>query len=132
MFQSLERIQNEEKITYGPKTATLCVSSLVGFCSPPSMKVRGQIESQEVIVLIESIASHNFITKNLVSKLHLRCTPTQEFGVQMGNGDETITSEVCQGLYLELAEMKVIADFFPFEIGYILHHFGISMACYFR
>ena len=73
--KSRERIQNEEEITDGPETATLCVSSLVEFCSPQSMKVRGWIESQEVIVLIDSEASHNFIIENLVSELHLRCTP---------------------------------------------------------
>ena len=34
----------------------------------------------------------------------------------MGNGDEIKTS-VCRGLYLELAEMKVIAEFFPLKLG---------------
>ena len=76
VLQSLERIQSEEETTYGPKIAALCVSSLVAFCSPQSMKVRGRIESREVIVHIDSGASHNFITENLVSELHLQCTPT--------------------------------------------------------
>ena len=71
VLQSLERTQSEEEIADGPETVTLCVSSLVGFCSPRSMKVRGRIESWEVIVLIDFGASHNFITENLVSELHL-------------------------------------------------------------
>ena len=81
------------------------------------MKVRGRIEYWEVIVLMDSGASHNFIIENLVLELHLRCTPMQEFGVQMGNGDEIRTSGVCRGLSLQLADMKVIAYFFRLKLG---------------
>ena len=101
----------------GPITAVLCISSMVRFCPPHLMKVRGKIKSREVIVLIDSGASHNFISEHIVSELQLRCDPTQKFGVQMGNGDEVKTSRVCRGLCLQLAEIDVIADFFPLKLG---------------
>ena len=96
----------------GPTTAVLCISSMVGFCPPHSMKVHDKIKSREVIVLIDSGASHNFISKHVVSELQLRCDPTQKFEVQMGNGDEVKTSGVCWGLCLQLVEIDVNADFF--------------------
>ena len=68
-------------------------------------------------MLIDSGASHNFISEHIVSELRLRCDPTQKFGVQMGNGDEVKTSGVCQGLCLQLAEIEVMADFFPLKLG---------------
>ena len=91
---------------------------------PHSLKVRGKIESREVIVLIDSGAFHNFITEDLVSELQLRCTPTQEFGMQMANGDEIRASRVCQGLYLQLTELNVIVDFF-FPLRLALAMLGI-------
>ena len=100
------------ELTDGPTTAVLCISSMVGFCPPHLMKVREKIKAREVIVLIDSGASHNFISKHIVSELQLRCDPTQKFGVQMGNRDEVKTSEVFQGLCLQLAEIEVMADFF--------------------
>ena len=101
----------------GPTTAVLCISSMVGFCPPHSMKVCGKIKAREVIVLINSGASHNFISEHIMSELQLRCDPIQKFGVQMGNGDEVKTSRVCRGLCLQLAEIEVMADFFPLKLG---------------
>ena len=107
----------EEDLVEGPMTDVLCASSLVGFCSPHSMKVRGWIQSQEVTVLIDSRASHNFITKSLVTDLQLRFTPTQEFGVLIGNEDEVRASGVCHGLCLQLALLNMVADFFHLKLG---------------
>ena len=73
--------------------------------------------SREVTVLIDSRASHNFIIENLISDLQIQCTPTQEFDVQMGNDDEIKGLGVCQGLRLQLAELIIIADFFPLKLG---------------
>ena len=35
----------------------------------------------------------------------------------MGKGDEVKTSGVCRGLCLQLAEIEVMADFFPLKLG---------------
>ena len=88
-------------------------SSLVGFCSPHSMKVYDKIKSREVIVLIDSSASHNFITEHLVSELKVSHHPTQEFGVQMGNKDAIRASTVCQGLCLQLLRSRWLHISFP-------------------
>ena len=96
--------RDEHELADGHASATLCVYSLVGFGLPHSMKVPpGKVKSWDVIVLIDSSASHNFISDGLVWELHLRCTTTQEFVVQMGNGDEIRTSGVCRELCLQLA-----------------------------
>ena len=117
----------EVELADGPTTAVLCISSMVGFCPPHSMKVRGKIKAREVIVLIDSGASHNFISEHIVSELQLRCDPTQKFGVQMGNGDEVKTSGVCRVLCLQLAKIEVMADFFSLEVGHLRCSLGFSM-----
>ena len=35
----------------------------------------------------------------------------------MGNGDKVKTSGVCRGLCLQLAEIEVMAEFFPLKLG---------------
>ena len=71
-------------------------------------------------MLIDSSASHNFITESLVTKLQLNCDLTHEFEVQMGNGDEIRASGFCRRLHLQFAETDVVVDFFSPEIGSIL------------
>ena len=81
------------------------------------MKVRDTIMSREVVVLIDSGASPNYILDDLVLELRISQTLTQEFEVQMGNGDEIRALGVCRGLRLHLVEMNVVADFFPLKLG---------------
>lgn len=44
----------------------LYINSVVGLTPPQTIKIRGKIEGQEVVVLIDSGASHNFIASELV------------------------------------------------------------------
>lgn len=106
-----------ENIADGPESAVLCLSSLVGFCPPNAMKVKGRIKKQEVVVLIDSGASHNFISEKFLTESGLTRTPTHEFSVQMGNGDEVKNMGVCKGVHLQLDGLDVVADFYPLVLG---------------
>lgn len=44
----------------------LSFNSLMSFTSSHTMKVRGQLSSQEVVILIDSGASHSFVASKLV------------------------------------------------------------------
>lgn len=76
--------------------------------------MKGKIKSKEVVVLIDSGASHNFVSKKLVDEIGLTPTATNEFKVQMDNGDEIGNSGVCKGIRLKLEVLKVMLDFFSF------------------
>ena len=62
---------------------------MVGLSTPHSLKIRGQIRDQEVVILIDSRASHNFIVAALVEELGLSTALTKEFGVMLGIGDDS-------------------------------------------
>lgn len=36
----------------------------------------------------------------------------------MGNKDESRSSDVCRGVYLQFPDMHVVADFFPLRLGF--------------
>ena len=73
---TMDQLPRKEQLTNGPTVAALCVSSLVKFCFPHSMKVRNTVMPQEVVVLIDSGASHNFISNDFVLELSISRTPT--------------------------------------------------------
>ena len=68
------------------EAATLSLNSVVNISTPKTMKLRGQIENQAVVVLIDCRASHNFIAADLVEKLGIPRVGTHSFGVLMGMG----------------------------------------------
>ena len=69
----------ESKPTEGAKNQVVEVSlnSVVGLTSPKTLKLAGEINNQKVVVLINSGASHNFISNELVSVLKLPITNTE-------------------------------------------------------
>ena len=60
-----------------------CLNFVVGFSTPRTMKLRGTIANQEVMVLIDCGASHNF-SAELVDKLRLPSVGTHSFRVLLG------------------------------------------------
>lgn len=68
-------------------TSKVSLNSVVGISSPKTLKIRGQMEDQEVIVMVDPRATHNFASLAVVNKLNLLVDGLGEFGVALGNGD---------------------------------------------
>lgn len=79
------------------------------------MKLRGEIANLSVVVMIDSGANHNFISKRLV-KLGLKVNPTNPFAVRPSNGHSKIAQGCCIELSLKLGSVLIIADFHWFEL----------------
>ena len=65
------------------------LQSVAGFSSNNTMKLRGNIDNKDVVILIDPGATHNFISLVLVSLFKLPTTATDTYGVTMGNGEST-------------------------------------------
>ncbi|KAH9656946.1 hypothetical protein KPL70_022865 [Citrus sinensis] len=109
----------ESKPTEGAENQVVEVSlnSVVGLTSPKTLKLAGEINNQKVVVLIDSGASHNFISNELVSILKLPITNTKPYGVILGTGSATKAQGICRGVGLILQGVETIADFLPLDLG---------------
>lgn len=70
----LDEMSNEEINGAGSTeavegTVELSINTVVGFTTPETMKVRGQIAGRDVVVLIDCSATHNFLSQKLVEEL---------------------------------------------------------------
>ncbi|XP_038904464.1 uncharacterized protein LOC120090832 [Benincasa hispida] len=101
------------------EAAELSLNSLARIDSPRTIKVRGAIGDKDVVVLIDSGASHNFIDKELVSSLKLPQMPTTSYGIMLGIGTSVRTTGVCKGVILNLSNLTIINDLFPLPLGNI-------------
>ena len=97
--------------------AKVTLNSVVGFTPSNTMKVRGMVGEQEVVVLIDSGATHNFISTRVVERLGIKIDYGASYGVTLGNGTIECGRDICQGLILTLPETQVHADFLPLPLG---------------
>ncbi|XP_010496259.1 PREDICTED: uncharacterized protein LOC104773362 [Camelina sativa] len=82
--------------------AVLSLGSAAGISSPRTMKLRGSIKTEEVTILIDSGASHNFISCHVVRRVGLMLRGTQEYGNWMGTGIVVHGIGVCQDVRLAI------------------------------
>lgn len=66
--------------------AEVSLNSVSGLTPPRTMKVRGKIGDREVVVLIDSGATHNFLSTDIVDELTIIVTDSGPVGVKLGNG----------------------------------------------
>ena len=87
----------EEELGCGGEVIKLSMNSIVGLTTPQTMKLRGHIEGQPVVVLVDGGTTHNFITLELVQRLSLPRTETTGYGVIMGTGMAVQGAGICKG-----------------------------------
>ena len=76
--------ENAETITE-PK---ITLHALTGWAAPKTMRITVRIGSSDVIVLIDSGSTHNFISERLANALRIPVVPTASFTVRVANGEK--------------------------------------------
>ncbi|XP_031271373.1 uncharacterized protein LOC116129775 [Pistacia vera] len=97
---------DEEPNTEGNPLA-LSMNSIVGITSNKTLKIKGEIEGVGVIMLVDSRASHNFISHDLVRKLGMQIETGKRFRVMVGNGVTVRGEGVCRAVPLEVQGVRI-------------------------
>ena len=95
----------------------LSVNSVVGLSSPKTIKLLGEIKGEGVIVMIDSGATHNFISVEMVWKWGMEVERATSYGVVLGAGLTVKAEGIYRGVELKLLGLTMIEDFFPLELG---------------
>ncbi|KAL0533794.1 hypothetical protein IC582_028065 [Cucumis melo] len=114
VVKELGRIEVNEDIT---TVVELSINSMVGLNDPGTMKVRGKLFGEEVIILIDCGATHNFVSEKLAKKLTLPIKETSHYGVILGFGAAVQGKGICGKLEVQLKSWKIVEDFLPLELG---------------
>ncbi|KZV57865.1 hypothetical protein F511_03434 [Dorcoceras hygrometricum] len=98
-------------------TLELPLFSISGMTQPQTLKMRGQIKDEEVVVMIDSGASHNFVSRQMVERLGMKIDETVRFGVCLGDGTKVRCQGICHGLEIQLGTYTVAISGHLFELG---------------
>lgn len=81
----------------------ISLHALTGWSSSRTMRVMAKIGPYEVVVLIDSGSTHNFISEKVANLLQLPVVPTKPFNVKVANGNPL----KCQGRFEHVPVKRV-------------------------
>lgn len=100
-----------------PKDLQLSMCSIAGLSSKKTIKLWGKIGKEQVMVLIDCGASHNFISATFVKQQELDMNATSIYTVEVGDGRKLDCEGICSELTLEMQGLKIQQDFYVFDLG---------------
>ena len=109
----LEETEDSKKV----EVAEISISSIMGISSSRTIKLRGTLQRKEVVVLIDSGATHNFVSSALVEQLKLEPDKTRGYSVLTAGGVTFKGAGMCSNLELELQGCTITSSFLPLELG---------------
>ncbi|CAA7023067.1 unnamed protein product [Microthlaspi erraticum] len=95
----------------------LSLFSFLGIDSPTTTKLWGKIGSVEVVVMLDSGATHNFIDPVMQKKLQLKPVRDKRQEILLGTGITVTGSGVCKDAEFNLQGVDYMADFIVLELG---------------
>ncbi|TYK02434.1 retrotransposon protein [Cucumis melo var. makuwa] len=93
------------------------LKAMTRLSSKGTMKLKRWIRQKEIVVLIDSGATHNFIHQTLAVDLQLGLEQQTQFGYTIGNGTRCKGKGICRRVEIKLEEITTIADFLAVELG---------------
>lgn len=95
----------------------LSMNAYLGIDTPTTTKIRGRIGLQEVVIMIDSGATHNFLVPHVVMKAKLPLQSEKRFQVLLGTGVVVESLGVCPQVPFMIQDTLFTTDFVTLEKG---------------
>ena len=99
-----EDIHQEPTLEEEEMSPTISCNALTGITTPQTLKIEGHIKKKNVIVLIDSSSTHNFIHCKVAKELNCFLCPAPECQVMVANGGNINCSGKCHNIKLTMGE----------------------------
>lgn len=110
---------DEDDILWEPQLRTISLQYFYGVSTPTTTKIKGVIKKQTMVVMLDSGATHNFISPVMAAQLKLRTETEQSLEVPLGTRVSVNGTGVCRDVQIKLQDMSFTTDFIVLELGNI-------------
>uniref|UniRef100_A0A1J3JNV3 Transposon Ty3-G Gag-Pol polyprotein n=1 Tax=Noccaea caerulescens TaxID=107243 RepID=A0A1J3JNV3_NOCCA len=110
----VEIVEEEEE---SPQLMKLSLQAFLGVDSPATTRVCGRIGHTEVVMLIDSGASYNFVSPSLVSRARLQMMVNPNLQVLLATEIKVDGMGVCRNVQFEIQGLSFGTDFISLELG---------------
>ena len=98
--------------------AGISLNSVVGINNPRTMKLKGKIGGNKVIVMIDPGATHNFISPAIIQQSETSVNPTEEFGITLGTRGTRMGTGRCKEVEVDSRAICITENFLPLKLGH--------------
>ena len=81
------------------------------------MKLEGYLQEVPILLLIDSEASHNYLTKELVILLDLPISETKQYVISLWDGSKRTSQGMCEGLVIKVGKNSLRLDAYILDLG---------------
>lgn len=114
--QVIERNEFVE-VVEGATKMELLLNPIVGFGGNHTMKVCGMLGETEMVIMIDSGATHNFTAEGLISKAKILIEEIVEYSITIGDNFSMKGKQHCKDLELKVQDLDITQTFYPFLLS---------------
>ncbi|XP_071739339.1 uncharacterized protein [Rutidosis leptorrhynchoides] len=119
--------QEEEEIIDGECQALeFCGLSDESSSNLRTIKLMGELQGLPALILIDSGASHNFISTKLVTALSLETISIGPLKIRLGDGNRILVTEQCKDTSLKFGDFNCVVDALVYDLGPLDFILGIA------
>ena len=104
-------------VTMNTDQVELSLNVFLGIDTPTTTKLMGVFGNVGAVVMIDSGATHNFVSPRVVEAAKLQLATDMRFQVLLGTGVTVEALGVCRGITFSLQDNFFQSDFVSLELG---------------
>lgn len=117
--QEIESTQEEVenlKESETEETPEISLHAMAGTTSPQTMRLRGHLGRQLVVILIDSGSTHNFIDPTASKKAGISIHQNKAVEVMVANGDRLTGTGFCKEVSQLIQEIPIVTEFYLWKL----------------
>lgn len=122
------QLEQTEETLEGPEVQVLELSQMAarGLDGPQTLKLTGIIRERPMLVMVDSGATHCFISRTVATALGVEVDTSLTSAVRLGDGRTSAITGLCRRLPLQLGGVEFHIDCYVFELGSVDLILGVS------
>ena len=110
-------VQDIVEPTTSIEEAIISLNAFSCVSTPHTLKIKGYIKYHQLVVLIDSGSTHNFINQSMAWSLHIFIHPINNFQVLIANGGTMNCGGRCENVKLQMGDYHLKTRMFAIDMG---------------
>jgi hypothetical protein len=92
-------------------------NALTSFSAPQTLKLIGYIKHRKVIILVDSVSTHNFIHRRIAQESNCYICAVNNYQIMIANGGSMKCGGRCENVCLQIGEYHLKTHMFVIDMG---------------